>query len=111
MKASRPKKRIRSPRRKQKPARNEAKLNERTETIIDALMVTKKTVAAIIIDNQFCKGCNLCLQVCPKKLFAQGEKRSRLGYRMPEVKGVEECSACLLCEMTCPDFALTVVWE
>jgi len=27
---------------------------------------------------------------------------------MPAVQNVEDCSGCLLCEMTCPDLALTV---
>ncbi len=30
---------------------------------------------------------------------------------MPEVTRAEECSNCLLCEMTCPDLALTVLRE
>jgi len=30
---------------------------------------------------------------------------------MPEVTREEECSNCLLCEMTCPDLALTVLQE
>jgi 2-oxoglutarate ferredoxin oxidoreductase subunit delta len=69
----------------------------------------KRRTATILIDDQFCKGCNLCLQVCPQKLFSKGEKRSRGGYRMPEIPDTEKCSGCLLCEMTCPDLALTVV--
>jgi NAD-dependent dihydropyrimidine dehydrogenase PreA subunit len=30
---------------------------------------------------------------------------------MPEVGHEKECSGCLLCEMTCPDLALTVLRE
>jgi 2-oxoglutarate ferredoxin oxidoreductase subunit delta len=71
----------------------------------------KRRIAKIILDDRFCKGCNLCIQVCPHRLFVQGEKRSRGGYRMPEVAREEECSSCLLCEMTCPDLALTVLQE
>jgi len=51
----------------------------------------------LLIDNQFCKGCNLCNQVCPKKLFAVEEEYSRLGYRMPEKENVGQCSVCLFC--------------
>ncbi len=68
----------------------------------------KKRIPKITLDDRFCKGCNLCMQVCPHRLFVPGEKRSRAGYRMPEVVRAEECSRCLLCEMTCPDLALTV---
>lgn len=69
----------------------------------------KQQTTKIILDDRFCKGCNLCVQVCPQKLFSLGEKRSRGGYRMPEVGHEKECSGCLLCEMTCPDLALTVL--
>jgi 2-oxoglutarate ferredoxin oxidoreductase subunit delta len=68
----------------------------------------KKQKIKILIDDQFCKGCNLCLHVCPKNIFSEGEGRSRGGYRMPRVDGEKECTGCLLCEMTCPDLALTV---
>ena len=69
----------------------------------------KKTVREIIIDDQFCKGCNLCVEVCPRKVFGPGGQRSRAGYSMPKALEPEKCSVCFLCEMTCPDLALTVV--
>jgi 2-oxoglutarate ferredoxin oxidoreductase subunit delta len=71
----------------------------------------KRKTTALIIDDRFCKGCLLCLQVCPKKLFERGVQRSRGGYSMPHVGNPEGCTSCLLCEMTCPDLALTVVVE
>jgi len=71
----------------------------------------KKAVREIIIDDQFCKGCNLCLEVCPRKVFTKSSKRSRAGYSMPQAAELEKCSVCFLCEMTCPDLALTVIEE
>ena len=71
----------------------------------------KKAVREIIIDDQFCKGCNLCLEVCPRKVFTKSSKRSRAGYSMPQAAEPEKCSVCFLCEMTCPDLALTVIEE
>jgi len=71
----------------------------------------KKTAGEIRIDDRFCKGCALCLEVCPRKVFGKGDERSRAGYAMPRVMALEKCVVCLLCEMTCPDLALTVVEE
>jgi len=68
-----------------------------------------KNSFTIVIDDQYCKGCNLCLQVCPQKIFTRGEKRSRGGYWMPDVGKMEDCAGCLLCEMTCPDLAISVL--
>ena len=71
----------------------------------------KKSTKEIIIDDGYCKGCFLCIAVCPKKVLTRGDKRSRAGYSMPRVENLEECISCGLCEMTCPDMALTVVQE
>ena len=71
----------------------------------------KKTTKEIIIDDKYCKGCFLCIAVCPKKVLARGAQRSRAGYSMPRVENLETCISCVLCEMTCPDMALTVVQE
>lgn len=62
----------------------------------------------ILIDEESCKGCSLCLQVCPRKVFSAGKKRNRAGYQIPEVTEANNCTQCLLCELTCPDLALTV---
>jgi 2-oxoglutarate ferredoxin oxidoreductase subunit delta len=70
----------------------------------------KKTAKEIIIDDQFCKGCNLCIEVCPRKVFGRSNKRSHAGYPMPQAAN-PGCSVCFLCEMTCPDLAITVVEE
>jgi 2-oxoglutarate ferredoxin oxidoreductase subunit delta len=70
-----------------------------------------KAAKEIIIDDQFCKGCNLCMEVCPRKVFTQSSKRSRAGYSMPQAAEPAKCSVCFLCEMTCPDLALTIIEE
>jgi len=71
----------------------------------------KKATKEIRIDDQYCKGCFLCLEVCPKKVLGRGNQRSRAGYSMPQVESLKDCISCLLCELTCPDLALTVVTE
>ena len=71
----------------------------------------KKAAREIIIDDQFCKGCNLCIEVCPRKVFSKSNKRSGAGYSMPQTQDLEECAVCFLCEITCPDLALTVIEE
>ena len=71
----------------------------------------KKAAKEIIIDDQFCKGCNLCIEVCPRKVFSRSNKRSRAGYSMPQAADLEKCAVCFFCEITCPDLALTVIEE
>jgi 2-oxoglutarate ferredoxin oxidoreductase subunit delta len=70
-----------------------------------------KPTKEILIDDQYCKGCCLCIAVCPRKVLSRGDRRSRAGYAMPQITHLQECISCMLCEMTCPDMALTVVQE
>lgn len=71
----------------------------------------KKRAQKISVDEQFCKGCYLCIEVCPQKVWGPGQRRSRAGYSMPRVLDLKSCAVCFLCEMTCPDLALTVMEE
>ena len=66
---------------------------------------------SITIDQEFCKGCRLCLSVCKKGVWELSETRNAKGYLVPLPSGVEDCVGCLLCEMTCPDMCITVTLE
>jgi 2-oxoglutarate ferredoxin oxidoreductase subunit delta len=65
----------------------------------------------IIIDNKYCKGCKLCIEVCPKSVYELSDLRNAKGYLMPAAAREKDCVGCLLCEMTCPDMAITVLVE
>jgi len=60
----------------------------------------------IIINPKWCKGCGICADFCPKKVFDHG----RVGSK-PVPARVEDCVGCGKCELSCPDFAVTLVKE
>jgi len=62
----------------------------------------------IVIDENYCKGCYLCIEQCPKSVLAISSHRNPKGYLIPEIARLEDCTGCFLCEMTCPDMAVTV---
>jgi Pyruvate/2-oxoacid:ferredoxin oxidoreductase delta subunit len=62
--------------------------------------VTEKQV--IKVQEEWCKGCEICVQVCRKKCLAM----NGLGKVM--VVNLLACNKCLLCELLCPDFAIVV---
>lgn len=62
----------------------------------------------ITIDNKFCKGCNLCIEVCPRDVLSVSEERGDAGFLVPEATKAEACTRCMLCELICPDFAIVV---
>lgn len=66
------------------------------------------TEPKILIDEDFCKGCQLCIHVCPRQVLVMGKKRNRAGYLLPEIREGSKCTACLICELTCPDLVITV---
>jgi 2-oxoglutarate ferredoxin oxidoreductase subunit delta len=55
------------------------------------------------VNPKWCKGCNLCVTVCPKGILSLDEM-GKIRVDRPE-----ECIGCGLCEETCPDYAIRVV--
>lgn len=65
----------------------------------------------IYLNEEYCKGCNLCIHFCPKKVFEPSTKLSKRGFPQPVVAHIENCNACGMCELLCPDFAIVVEME
>lgn len=63
---------------------------------------------AVYIDERVCKGCGLCIHFCPKGVLAMSERLNEKGYNVVEVVYPENCNACDLCEINCPDLAIYV---
>lgn len=62
----------------------------------------------ITVDEIRCKGCGICLSICPKQVYARSVKRNSYGSPMPEPMKENECIGCRLCEKLCPDAAINV---
>jgi 2-oxoglutarate ferredoxin oxidoreductase subunit delta len=66
----------------------------------------------IAIDENRCKGCELCTSVCPKDLIHMATYFSARGYRPATLVDPNgQCTGCLLCATICPDVAITVYRE
>lgn len=68
-------------------------------------------MATVTIDKACCKGCDICITVCPKKVFIHSKNRNKYGTNMPEAANVKECVQCGMCERMCPDGAIDVIGE
>jgi 2-oxoglutarate ferredoxin oxidoreductase subunit delta len=62
----------------------------------------------IHIDKTRCKGCQFCVEYCPRDVLATSEEFNEKGYHPPFVKDEMNCCYCQLCEAICPEFALFV---
>jgi 2-oxoglutarate ferredoxin oxidoreductase subunit delta len=60
-----------------------------------------KVNTEIEIKVEWCKGCEICVAVCPHDVL-------EMDGGVVRVKNAEACTACGLCELHCPDFAITV---
>jgi len=69
----------------------------------------KKKTTTIHVNQKWCKGCYICLEVCPKKVLAKADEVSEKGFNPVLVSRPEECTSCLQCEMLCPDLAINVI--
>jgi len=67
-----------------------------------------KKAKAIVIDPNLCKGCHICISVCPHGVLEKSEVVDNRGFFLPKVVDLEACKVCQLCEMECPDFAISV---
>jgi len=60
----------------------------------------------LYIQDDECKGCNFCIQFCPKDVLEASDKFNAKGYFPPRPKNPEACVNCTYCELVCPDFAI-----
>ena len=63
----------------------------------------------IEVREDWCKGCNICIDRCPVDALEESDKLNRRGVRPPKLKEKNECNFCRLCELICPDLAITVI--
>jgi len=69
-------------------------------------------MAIVKIRADYCKGCQLCIEVCPKHLLAVTDVFNELGIQPVEVVGdADECSGCMSCVLMCPEAAIEIIEE
>lgn len=60
-------------------------------------------------NEERCKGCELCVSVCPVKILKLHETNiNSKGYRPACVIDAEKCIGCANCALICPDGAISV---
>ena len=64
--------------------------------------VVDDVVVDLEIIEAWCKGCDICVKLCPERCLALDSRE------IVVLKDPEACTGCRLCEWLCPDFAIAV---
>ncbi len=56
-----------------------------------------------------CKGCSLCVAVCPRKIIQlQQDTLNAKGFHPAGIKQMDRCIGCAACAIMCPDSVIEV---
>ena len=61
------------------------------------------------IDTDRCKGCGLCVSVCPKNVLDISEEVNVKGYFPVYQARPDDCNFCAMCCVMCPDVAIEII--
>ena len=67
--------------------------------------MAKAKLKELCINREWCKGCGICVEFCPTRVLALDESDKAAAVRL------DDCIACQLCELRCPDLAIRVLVE
>lgn len=65
----------------------------------------------VTFTEEYCKGCGLCVNFCPKKIIGFASHINRQGYNPATIVEMDKCTGCAICARVCPDVAISIVKE
>jgi 2-oxoglutarate ferredoxin oxidoreductase subunit delta len=67
--------------------------------------MAKKKIKEHRIERDWCKGCGICVEFCPKHVLELDDHGKAKAVRL------QDCIACGLCELRCPDLAIEIITQ
>lgn len=66
-------------------------------------VMARQKLDKIVVNREWCKGCAICVKLCPKQVLELDKKEKAVAIRP------DDCIVCKLCELRCPDLAIEVL--
>ena len=70
-------------------------------------MATKRRFK-VLFNKEKCKGCEVCITFCPKKILCLDPEVNAKGYHPAGISNQEECIGCQSCATMCPDCCISI---
>ena len=68
-----------------------------------------KIKGAIVVNTDRCKGCQLCIEACPRHGLVLAPRQVNVnGYPFVGPADPDDCIGCASCGIVCPDGCITV---
>ncbi|MBO8137792.1 MAG: 4Fe-4S binding protein [Desulfotomaculum sp.] len=68
-------------------------------------------MARVTFREERCKGCELCIAVCPENIIILADHINAMGFHPATVVEQEKCKGCAMCARMCPDLVIEVERE
>jgi Dissimilatory sulfite reductase (desulfoviridin), alpha and beta subunits len=63
----------------------------------------------VTFNVDWCKGCGLCVEACPKKIIELDSNiLNKKGFHPAQITDQEKCIACAMCAVMCPETIIKV---
>lgn len=69
----------------------------------------EKKKIEVKIDKERCKGCMLCVHVCPQHALEAAKEFNKRGLQYIVMRYPEKCTGCGLCYTMCPDCGIEII--
>jgi len=62
----------------------------------------------VVINKEKCKGCLLCISVCPRGALKTDAKLNKKGVKTVIFDSAKDCAGCAMCAVMCPECCIEV---
>ena len=66
-------------------------------------------MSRIIVNEDKCRGCGLCVEMCPKSVLRIASRFNKDGLNPVEQFDPDNCIGCATCALMCPHVAIDLV--